>query len=148
MKKLLLILLVIAAALAIGCLVWKGVHRKDALCGVTYGSQFGYTLSMAENEGRFTVTYADDNGENRSKEVDSICYTNILDILEVYDFPSWRHLSDRKAPTAGFDTLEIRYKSGRVLFFSGAQELPGRAREVFSVINTCLMEYAGILKAG
>lgn len=80
------------------------------------------------------------------KDVDESCYTNIVDILETYDFPSWKDLSDKEAETDGFNTLEIVYDNGKTYFFSLSQTLPEKARETFKAVSSCLMEYAGIIK--
>ena len=147
MKKIFIIIFAAVVLLAIGICVWRIIHKNDKLCAVNYRSEFGYTLSMTATDGHITVIYADDGREPIVKTADDSCYTNILDILDTYDFRSWRHLSDKKASADGCTTLEISYESGKTFFFSQSQDLPEKAQGIFSVINTCLMEYAGIVKS-
>ena len=146
MKKILIVLLTVVVVLVIGICIWKNVHKDETLCAVTYRSQFGYSLTMTKSDEHTTVTYMDDGKEPVVKDVDISCYNNIVDILDTYDFQAWRKYSDKEVTTFGFNTLEIRYESGKTLFYSLSQDLPQKAEEVFPVINTCLLEYAGICK--
>ena len=146
MKKILIVLLTVVVVLVIGICIWKTVHKDETLCAVTYRSQFGYSLSMAKSDEHTTVTYIDDGKEPVVKDVDISCYNNIVDILDTYDFPAWRKFSDKEVATVGFNTLEIRYESGKTFFYSLSQDLPQKAEDVFPVINTCLLEYAGICR--
>lgn len=146
MKKILIVLLAAAVVFVIGICIWKNVHKDETLRTVTYRSQFGYSLSMTASDEHTTVTYIDNGREPIVRIVDNSCYDNIVSILDMYDFQSWRKLSDKEAATDGFNTLEIGYRSGKTFFFSRSQDLPEKAQEIFSVINSCLMEYAGIIK--
>lgn len=146
MKKILIILLAVAIVIVIGICIWKNVHKDETLCAVTYRSQFGYSLTMTKSDELTTVTYMDDGKEPVVKDVDISCYNNVVEILDTYDFPAWRKFSEKEATTAGFNTLEIRYESGKTFFYSLSQNLPEKAKDVFPVINTCLLEYAGICK--
>ena len=146
MKKILIILLAVAIVIVIGICIWKNVHKDETLCAVTYCSQFGYSLTMTKSDEHTTVTYIDDGKEPVVKKADISCYTNILGIMDEYDFASWSHLCDKKAETDGFNTLEIKYNSGKTYFFSQSQELPEKALVAFSDVNSCLSEYAGICK--
>lgn len=101
---------------------------------------------MKVNEDQVTVTYIDRDKEPIVKKTDISCYTNILGIMDEYDFASWSHLCDKKAETDGFNTLEIKYNSGKTYFFLQSQELPEKALVAFSDVNSCLSEYAGICK--
>ncbi len=141
-----IIILAAAVILIIGICVRKIVRKDGILRTVTYRSQFGYTLSMTADGERTTVTYADDGKEPVVKDTDGSCYTNIVGILETYDFPSWKDLSDKEAGTDGYGALEIVYDNGKTYFFSLSQSLPEKARGIFSAVNTCLLEYAGIIK--
>lgn len=142
-------MIIIAAAvlLAIGFCIWKIARKNEKLCTVTYRSPFGYALSMTANDGHITVTYEDDGKEPIVKEADESCYTNLVDILDTYDFRSWRKFSDKASATDGAAALEIGYENGKTYCFSQSEDLPEKAREIFSVINSCLMEYAGIVKS-
>lgn len=147
MRKMIFYILAVAAILVIGIGIWKIVQKKEIVSVVTYRSQFGYSLTMTADKDHTTVNYIDDGREAVRKDVDRSCYTNVAAILDTYDFPSWKKLSDQKARTEGFDTLEIRYEGGKTMYFSQSQDLPEQAQEMFSVLKSCLLEYAGIHKS-
>lgn len=148
MKKYLILICASAAILLLilGIILWRSAHKDKALCTVTYRATVGYSLSMTADGGKITVTYTDDGRDPIVKDVDGSCYDNLVSILETYDFPSWKKASDPKAATADADTLEIGFANGKTYFFSRSQELPEMARETFSAIKSCLMEYVGLVK--
>lgn len=146
MKKTRIILYVLLSVAAVAACFFVLASKSGNLSSVTYISDVGYSLSMNVEDEEISVIYDSDGHSPVTTQTDEGCYYNIQTILEEYDFNSWCNLSDEDSLSDDYESLIVRYKNGKSYFFSSSLDLPGNASEIFDVINSCLMEYAGIIK--